>query len=294
MNLPPKKRLGRGLDGLLPPAPPAASASPNVAVRPPTSANVADLHPNRDQPRRHFEDESLDELAASIKELGVLEPIVVRKRATGGFEIISGERRWRAAQRAGVLELPIHQVDLGDEQAYLASLVENLQREDLRPLEVARGYQRLVDVFSLTQEQIAQRVGKSRVSVANSLRLLKLPASVLVLLDEGKLSEGHGRALLQSPSPKAMEKLAREAADKGLSVREVERRARTASSGKPAGKPDANDPPKSANVSDLEKRLSVALGMVTRIEQQGPGKGRVSIDYGTLDDLDRLISRLFG
>lgn len=293
MNLPPKKRLGRGLDGLLPPAPPAAPATQNVPVRAPTSANVADLHPNRDQPRRHFEDETLEELAASIRELGVLEPIVVRKRATGGYEIISGERRWRAAQRAGVLELPIHLVDLGDEQAYLASLVENLQREDLRPLEVARGYQRLVDDFSLTQEQIAHRVGKSRVSVSNSLRLLKLPGTVLSLLDEGKLSEGHGRALLQASSPKVMEKLAREAVDKGYSVREVERRARSADSAKP-GKDAGAAAPKSANVTDLEKRISMALGMTTRIEQHGNDKGRVSIDYGTLDDLDRLISRLFG
>lgn len=293
MNPPPKKRLGRGLDGLLPPAPPAAAQAPNVAVRAPTAANVADLHPNREQPRRFFDEEPLDELAASIRELGVLEPVVVRKRATGGYEIISGERRWRAAQRAGVLELPIHVVDLGDEQAYLASLVENLQREDLRPLEVARGYQRLVEVFSLTQEQIAQRVGKSRVSVSNSLRLLKLPASVLGLLEDGRLSEGHARALLQASTPKAMEKLAREAAEKGLSVREVERRARS-SQASPPSKDQGASSQKSANVTDLEKRLSLALGMATRIEQNGPDKGRVSIDYGTLDDLDRLISRLFG
>lgn len=267
--------------------------APGSVARTPTSANVTDLHPNREQPRRHFDEEPLEELAASIRELGVLEPIVVRRRATGGYEIISGERRWRAAQRAGLLELPIHVVDLGDEQAYLASLVENLQREDLRPLEVARGYQRMVDVFSLTQEQIAHRVGKSRVSVANSLRLLKLPPVVLGLLDEGKLSEGHARALLQASTPKAMEKLAREAADKGLSVREVERKARAAQAGT-AGKDGDSAPKKSVNATDLEKRLSLALGMATRIDERAPGKGTVTIEYGTLDDLDRLLNRLFG
>lgn len=294
MNLPPKKRLGRGLDGLLPPVPTQPSApAPGMQPRAPTVANVGDLHPNKDQPRRHFDDETLDELAQSIRELGVLEPLVVRKRAAGGYEIISGERRWRASQRAGVLDLPIHVVQLEDEQAYLASLVENLQREDLRPLEVARGYARLVSSFSLTQDQIAERVGKSRVSVSNSLRLLKLPESVLTLLEEGKLSEGHGRALLQAPSSKAMEKLAREASQKGWSVREVEKRARASSTsgGKSGGAPAESG--KSSNVSDLEKRLSLALGMVTKIEETAKGKGRVVIDFANLDDLDRLITKLF-
>ena len=293
MNLPPKKRLGRGLDGLLPPAPSTPPQSTPTGLRP-NRANVADLHPNKDQPRRHFDDESLDELAASIRELGVLEPLVVRKRAAGGYEIISGERRWRATQRAGVLEVPIHIVDLPDVQAYLASLVENLQREDLRPLEVAKGYQRLVEDFGLTQEQVATRVGKSRVSISNSLRLLKLPESVLELLDIGSLSEGHGRALLQASSPKTMEKLAREAAAKGWSVRETERRVRPGASEKSGGgSPDAA-PPKSTNVTHLEKRISMSLNMATRIEETGNGKGRLVVDYANLDDLDRLIAKLLG
>jgi len=294
VNLPPKKRLGRGLDGLLAPVP-APQHAPSGGLRP-SRASVADLHPNKDQPRKHFDDEALDELAQSIRELGVLEPILVRKLATGGYEIIAGERRWRAAQRAGVLEVPIHLTDFSHDQAYVASLVENLQREDLRPLEIAKGYQYLVEHFGLTQELVAEKVGKSRVSVANSLRLLKLPEVVLELLDVGTLSEGHGRALLQASSPKTIEKLAREAAAKGWSVRETEKRARdagSAGSGKGGESPEAPTG-KSSNVAHLEKRISMSLNMATSIEESGPGKGRLVISYANLDDLDRVIAKLLG
>lgn len=290
MTSPPKKRLGRGLDALLPP--PRVDAPLPSAPIPRTRGlvNVADLHPNRQQPRRHFDGDALDELAQSITELGVLEPIVVRKRPAGGFEIISGERRWRAAQRAGVLEVPVHELDLPDSRAFLASLVENLQREDLRPLEVARGYQRLLDDFDFTQDDVAKRVGKSRVAVSNSIRLLKLPASVLALLDEGKLSEGHGRALLQAGDDRAMERLGREAVAKQWSVRETERRARGGSSSGGKSGPTAKDP----NVAHLEKRLTTALGMRTRVESRSASAGQVVVEYASLEELNRLLDKLFG
>ena len=179
-----KKRLGRGLDGLLPAVPPKDGGSQKGT----STARIEELHPNRDQPRRTFDDDALGELAASIAEHGVLEPILVRKRAKGdGFEIIAGERRWRASQRAGLKEVPIFVRELSDAAAFEAALVENLQREDLNPIETARAFQRLSEEFGHTQEDIAQKVGKDRSTVANSMRLLKLPDDVLDMVEHGLL-----------------------------------------------------------------------------------------------------------
>ncbi|HJL48444.1 MAG TPA: ParB/RepB/Spo0J family partition protein [Polyangiaceae bacterium LLY-WYZ-15_(1-7)] len=282
-----KKRLGRGLDGLLPAAPPKSEPKGTG------SARIEELHPNRDQPRRRFDDAALDELAASIAEHGVLEPILVRKRVSGGgFEIIAGERRWRAAQWAGVKEVPIFVRELGDAAAFEAALVENLQREDLNPLETARAFQRLIDEFGHTQEEVATKVGKDRSTVANSLRLLKLPDEVLDLIEDGKLAEGHGRALLTAPDVPTMVKLGREASAKKLSVREVERRARGTSGGGSKGAKKAGPPEKSANVRDLERRLSHTLGAPVRIEQGKGEKGVVAIEYADFDQLDALLAKL--
>ena len=279
------RRLGRGLDGLLPPAP---SATPRAS----STALIEQLHPNRDQPRRHFGDEALQELADSIAAHGVLEPILVRKREAGGYEIIAGERRWRAAQRAGVQELPIYVRELSDAVAFEAALVENIQREDLNPLETARAFQRLIDDFGHSQQQVADRVGKSRVAVTNSLRLLKLPDEVLDLIDSAQLSEGHGRALLTAPDAGTMKKLARQAVAKRLSVRDLEKLARAAASGEKPGAPEKAGKEKSANVRDLERRLSHALGSIVSVEDGAGGKGEVRITYGSYAELDRLIEQL--
>ncbi len=235
--------------------------------------------------------EALAELAASIREHGVLEPILVRKRASGGLEIIAGERRWRAAQQAGLKEVPIFVHDLDDEQAFEAALVENLQREDLNPLETARAFQRLVDDYGYTQETIATKVGKERSTVANSLRLLKLPENVADLIEGGQLSEGHGRALLAAPSVSAMKKLASSAVSKGWSVREAERQARRAARGDDAS-PKNKASSKSANVRDLEQRLSRGLGSTTTIQESGKERGQIRISYSSFDELDRLIEKL--
>jgi ParB family chromosome partitioning protein len=214
----------------------------------------------------------------------------VRKRPSGGFEIIAGERRWRAAQQAGLKEVPIFVHDLDDEGAFEAALVENLQREDLNPMETARAFQRLADDYGYTQETIATKVGKERSTVANALRLLKLPNDVMELIEDGELSEGHGRALLSAPSVSSMKKLARSAVSKGWSVREVERQARRLARG------DANRPTtragKSTNVRDLESRLSRALGSSTKIHESGKERGQVRISYSSFDELDRLIAKL--
>lgn len=283
----PKRRLGRGLDGLLP------AASPRGASPAETVARIEELHRNREQPRRRFDDERLDELAASIREHGVLEPILVRKRREGGYEIIAGERRWRAAQRAGLHDIPIFVRDLSDERAFEAAIVENLQREDLNPIETARAFRRLRDEFGMTGEQIAQRVGKSRAAIANSMRLLELPEMILDMLEDGAISEGHGRAMLQAPDEASQLRIAKLAASKRLSVREVERLAREAASagGQKAKAPVKDE--KSANIRDLEERLTRQLGCKVSVQDKG-GRGTLAIEYGDLDELDRILGMIRG
>jgi len=280
-----RRRLGRGLDGLLPAAPPASERTAK------NNAAIEDLYPGRMQPRGRMGAEGLAELAASIREHGVLEPILVRKRPSGGFEIIAGERRWRAAQQAGLKDVPIFVHDLGDQAAFEAALVENLQREDLNPMETARAFQRLVDDYGYTQEIIATKVGKERSTVANALRLLKLPKDITDLVEAGDLSEGHGRALLSAPNVSSMKKLARTAVSKGWSVREVERQSRRLARGDGAGATPKKQG-KSTNVRDLESRLSRALGSTTNIHESGKERGQVRITYSSFDELDRLIDKL--
>jgi ParB family chromosome partitioning protein len=272
------------LDGLLPVALPASERSAK------NFAEIEDLHPGRMQPRGRMDAGSLAELAASIREHGVLEPILVRKRASSGFEIIAGERRWRAAQQAGLKEVPIFVHDLGDEAAFEAALVENLQREDLNPMETARAFQRLIDDYGYTQEVIAAKVGKERSTIANALRLLKLPKELMDLVEDGELSEGHARALLSAANVSTMKKLAHAAVSKGWSVREAERQVRRSS------RADGGAPPKistkSANVRDLENRLSRALGSSATIHETSKEHGQVRIHYSSFDELDRIIERL--
>lgn len=235
--------------------------------------------------------ETLAELAASIREHGVLEPILVRKRKSGGFEIIAGERRWRAAQQAGLKNVPVFVHDLDDAKAFEAALVENLQREDLNPMETARAFQRLVDDYGYTQEAVATKVGKERSTVANALRLLKLPKDVMNLVEDGQLSEGHARALLSAPSVGVMKKLARAAVTKGWSVREAERHARKLARSDGNGAPGSKAG-KSTNVRDLESRLSKALGSTTTIQETGKERGQIRINYASFDELDRIIETL--
>ncbi len=279
----PKKgsRLGRGLDALIPQAKPAPASGHE-----PSSAGIEDVHPNRAQPRTRFDEAALDQLAQSIKELGVLEPILVRKRAAGGFEIVAGERRWRAAQRAGLREVPIVVRELSSTAAFEAAIVENLQREDLNPIETARAFQRLLDDHKHTQDSIAQKIGKDRSTVSNALRLLKLPQVVLEHIENGDLSEGHGRALLTAPSTSVREKLAREAVERQWSVRETERHAREAGAVRPEPKP------KTANLRDLELRLSRSLGARVTMHDHGEGKGSIHVSYTSLDELDRILNKI--
>lgn len=296
-----RRVLGRGLDALLPaapaappastktnsPTPPAAPATPAAPPRPATVARIEDLHPNRNQPRTRFDDAALTELADSLKQIGMLEPILVRKRAAGGFEIIAGERRWRASQKAGLHEVPIFVRELSDSKVFEAALVENLQREDLNPLETAHAFQRLLDEHDHSQDSLAQLIGKDRSTIANALRLLKLPEAVLDLIEERALSEGHGRALLGANDPKLITALAKEAVAKGWSVRETERQARAAAAAKPAEKAKAPN----ANLRDLEERLTRSVGARVRVSDR-KGKGQLHIAFTSYDELDRIMELL--
>lgn len=290
-----KRRLGRGLDGLLGPSGPkggAPAAKPAGPPRDPTSAGIEEVHANRAQPRTRFDDAKLEELARSIREHGVLEPILVRRRPEGGFEIIAGERRWRAAQRAGLHQVPIFVRELSTEKAFEAALVENIQREDLNAIETARAFTRLMEEHGLSHDEIAERVGKDRSTVANSVRLLKLPAAVMERIENSELSEGHGRALLGAPTSAVTSKLAAEAVAKGWSVRETERQVRAAVRAKEgSGKEEEAAPTRSANVRDLETRLTRSMGTRVSIADK-KGAGKIEIKYGSYDELDRLLEKL--
>jgi ParB family chromosome partitioning protein len=300
MSAPKRQALGRGLAALIPgaPAPPAPGL---VARRTSDSARdgvrtiaVEEIHPSPGQPRTVFDDARLDELAASIRTQGIIQPLIVRARGgENGYELIAGERRWRAAQRAGLHEVPAVVRDVAPTQAFEMALVENLQREDLNPLEEAAGYQRLVDEFGYTQEQLSERVGKDRSTVANALRLLRLPESVRALVAEGRLSMGHARALLGLEAEAAMERLARKIVAAELSVRKVEELVRKArdEARAPAPATAAARPP-SASARDLSLRLTRALGTRVEVVEVGQERGQIAIHYHSLDQLDALLERL--
>ncbi|HEY4394850.1 MAG TPA: ParB/RepB/Spo0J family partition protein [Polyangia bacterium] len=301
MSAPKRKALGRGLAALIPGAP-APGAPTLVARRPSEGARdgirtiaVEEIHPSAGQPRTVFDDARLDELAASIKTQGIIQPLIVRARAgQDGYELIAGERRWRAAQRAGLHEVPAVVRDVAPTQAFEMALVENLQREDLNPLEEAAGYQRLVDEFGYTQEQLSERVGKDRSTVANALRLLRLPEGVRALLAEGRLSMGHARALLGLEAAAAMEKLARRVVAGELSVRKVEelvRRARSEAKPPTTPAPAAARGP-SVSARDLAMRLTRSLGTRVEVVEVGQERGQIAIHYHSLDQLDALLERL--
>ncbi len=291
-----RRALGRGLSALLPstPAPaPAAAATAAPVRRDYFRAAIEEVFPSPEQPRRRFVAEELEELAASLRAHGIIQPLVVRERREGGYWLIAGERRWRAAQRAGLHDVPVVVQDVAPQEAFERALVENLQRSDLNPIEEAEAFSRLVSEFGYTQEQVAERVGKERSTVSNSLRLLRLPNGVRRLVEEGQLSMGHARALLGLDSSEAIEAVARAVVAKGLSVRATEELVRKRAQGEPAERPAPTA--KSASVRDLEGRLTQRLGAHVAVAENKRGKGgRIEIKYSDLDDLDRLLERLLG
>ena len=286
MSEPVRKRgLGRGLEALLGDGPPPEAPTATEA-KARESVGVDEIHRSPLQPRRLFADEGIDELAASIRSQGLLQPVVVRPRAAGGFELIAGERRWRAAQRAGLDQVPVVVRNVDDREALALALIENVQREDLNPIEEAQGLERLRQEFALTQEQVAEAVGKSRPAVANLLRLLNLPEPVREMLAAGDLEMGHARALLALPS-EDQEPMARVVVKGQLSVRQTEALVRRAGK-KPEPKPATVDP----DIRRLEIQLSERLGAGVSINHMAKGGGKVVIAYASLDELDGLLHRL--
>jgi ParB family chromosome partitioning protein len=280
-----RRALGRGLDALLPtaPSPPANYAEKSVFTCP-----LEKIVPQKGQPRQRFDTQKLDELATSIREHGLLEPLVVRRvPGSDKFELIAGERRWRALQRAGLHEALVVVKDVSPEDAFELALIENVQREDLNAIELAEAYDRLLRDHGYTQEALAERVGKDRTTVANVLRLLKLPAKVRARVVSSEISEGHARALLGAGDPAAMEQLAERVVRSGLSVRATEALVRQQAK-KPAG---AKEQAKTASVRDLEQRLTRALGTKVEVRDRG-NKGEVVVPYADLDALDRLLEKI--
>jgi ParB family chromosome partitioning protein len=300
---PPLRGLGRGLDALLPvraPAPtssaPAGAPAPSYGDGNVFSCPLDKIVPNRGQPRQHFDAEKIDELAESLRQHGLLEPLVVRKRqGTDTFEIIAGERRWRAAQKANLRDVLVVVRDVSAKDAYELALIENVQREDLDPIEFSEALDRLIKEHGYTQETLAGRLGKDRSTIANALRLLRLPPAVREKVVTGELSEGHARALLGAPSDATLAALAEKVVRGRLSVRETEKLVRHAkqepkegsTSGGASGA-SGSAPTKSASVRDLETRLERRLG--TKIEvRDKDGKGEIVVRYASWDELDRIL-----
>ena len=276
------KGLGRGLDALLggdEPSPPRGGET----LR---SMAIDELAPGKYQPRTRMDQDALAELAESIKAQGVMQPILVRPLPGGRHEIVAGERRWRAARMAGLSSVPVLVRDIPDNQALAAALIENIQREDLSPLEEATGIQRLVQEFALTHQAIAETLGRSRATVTNLLRLLDLAPPVRALLDEGRIDMGHARALLALPVSAQID-LARLAAEKGYTVREVERRVADALKAREPRRPRAD-----RDVVRLEEEWSDRLGTSVQIKPRGKRGGKLVLAYRTLDELEQFLTRL--
>ncbi|OGX03998.1 MAG: hypothetical protein A3G87_04680 [Omnitrophica bacterium RIFCSPLOWO2_12_FULL_50_11] len=291
-----KKVLGRGLSALIPEgyikametekeAAPETAELPGAPIR---EIEISAIRPNREQPRHRFPEEKIEELAASIREQGILQPVIVKK-VDGGFELIVGERRLKAAQRCGLEKIPAIVKDLAEDKLLEWALVENIQREDLNPIEEAQAYVRLIEQRNLSHEEIARKVGKDRSTIANAIRLLRLPNEILEILIEGKLHAGHARAILALPSPEHQRQMARRIAEDRLSVRQVEelvgqgmvrkrraKRARTLDQ----------------DLIALETKLERKLGTQVRIFPKKNNQGRIEIRYYSLDDLDRLLNLL--
>lgn len=292
----PRRALGRGLDALLPVA--AEKAPAGFGERSVFTCPIERIVPMKGQPRQHFDERALEELTSSIRAVGLLEPLVVRKMPpTPGtpptmrdrYELIAGERRWRAAQRAGLKDVLVVVKDVSPAAAFELAMIENVQREDLNPIELAEAFSRLIKEHSYTQEKLAERIGKDRTTIANSLRLLRLPVTVRERVIRGELTEGHARALLQVGDDGELQKLADKVVRGRLSVRQTEQLARAS---KGSGKPAADTPQqKSASVRDLERRLSLALGTRCEVRDQG-GKGEVAIHYASLDALDEVLNKI--
>ena len=281
--------LGKGLDSLIPDTGKVAEKEKKVKVveKPiEMKLKINQVEPNREQPRKIFDEESLQELAESVKQFGVLQPLIVQKR-DDYYEIIAGERRWRAAKLAGLKEVPVVIRDMTDQEIVEISLIENIQRENLNPIEEAAAYKRLLTEFNLKQEEVAERVSKSRTAVTNSMRLLKLDERVQQMVIEGMLSTGHARALLAIEDRELQFQTATKIYNEKLSVREVEKLVKNLGKEKPAKKEE--NAQQKAVFQDLEEKMKAALGTKVTINRKNNQKGKIEIEYYSMDELERLM-----
>lgn len=280
-----KGGLGRGLDALF-----ADNSIEEIASTSAVKLKIMDIEPNRDQPRKIFDEDALAELADSIAKHGVIQPLLVRPMPDGSYQLVAGERRWRASRMAGLTEVPVVIKELSDDEAMALALIENLQREDLNAIEEAQGIKALMDTLSLTQDEAAERVGKSRPAVANALRLLKLPDSVIALVSDGKLSPGHARALLGFKDEQDIIETVDLIIEKGLTVRDVEKLVKKRNKEPKAEKPAAR---RASYYDEVELALTDFLGRKVKVGTK-PGKesGVLEIDFFDKDDLTRLADAL--
>ncbi len=287
--------LGKGLDSLIPEFDLDMDLESEEKTGDETDRSqpvMVDIHliePNREQPRKSFDEEEMEELADSIKQYGILQPLLVQKKEDY-YAIVAGERRWRAALLAGMKEVPVILVDFDDRQRMEVSLIENIQRQDLNPVEESKAYRTLIQEYGMTHEEVAERVSKSRTAITNSLRLLKLDDSVLEMLENGELSQGHARALLAIDSHEKQNEAARKIVEKGLSVREAEKLVKDINA--PAKKKDKKELPGKAEYQEAENRLKDKLGTMVSIRRRNEEQGKIEISYYSVDELERLLGIL--
>ncbi len=293
-----RKALGKGLTSLLPsrgtPQPIPAPA-PSTASAPPQTLAIEAINPNPVQPRTVFRPDRLQELAASIQANGIIQPLIVR-RVGEAYQIVAGERRWRAAKLAGLKEVPVVLQDVADPQMLELALIENIQREDLNPIETAHAYERLVKEMGFSHDEIGRRTGKDRTSVANTIRLLRLPKEVQLLVAEHRISSGHARAILSLTSPQDQIELAEKTAAQGLSVRQVEAMVQESASDRPRhpGSGPKREAPADPNVRAAADQLERVLGTRVRIVELSEQRGRIEIEYYSKADLDRIYQQVVG
>lgn len=276
-----KGGLGTGLDALFQDNSPIESEKSIITL------SVNEVEPNREQPRKEFDEKALSELSKSIEKNGVIQPILVRPVTGGTYQIVAGERRWRAARMAGLTEVPVVIREMSDEDAAVFALIENLQREDLNPVEEAEGIRSLIEEFGMTQEEAADRVGKSRTAVTNTLRLLKLPADILSMVAKGKITAGHARALISLSDEGEMLRIANAVIDNNLTVREVEKTVKTSLSGEKA-KPSKREKKRDKYYDEVELALTEALGRKVKIYLSKGGKGTLEFEFFGKEDLSKL------
>ena len=290
-----KSGLGKGLGALIPEAAVAEKPATKKEIEKSEENSagslikISKIEPNRDQPRKNFDKEALEALSDSIRQHGVISPITVQKKGDR-YIIIAGERRWRAARMAGLTEIPAYVGDYSEREIAELSLIENIQREDLNPIEEAQAYRRLMTEFNLKQEEVAERVSKSRSAITNTMRLLKLSEEVQKYLIDGTLSEGHARALLGTEDVEAQNKLAKKVIDEKLSVRDIEKLIKN------LGKPEKSKTPANKEYdvfyNDIAEKLKVSLGTKVSVSGKGDGAGKIEIEFYSNDDLDRLVAKI--